>query len=170
MEAFQNLFDQLGFSGDINLVVKEENYEAIQFGEYFRSFCKELELKEEVIREHILDYALYEVYRECCSFTSEDLDLLESFDEEAVNDLTLGDILDEKYCISPESFYENFGYLLNDKNDQVTKAREREKIIQCIRDSSQIKGKHFEYTSTEGTFFNVYKDKLKRHQQPFNKL
>ncbi|RIW31612.1 hypothetical protein D3H55_15065 [Bacillus salacetis] len=169
MEAFQNLFDQLGIIGDVNLVVKDNNYEAIQFGEFFRSFCEELELEEKVVREHIWDYALYEVYRECCTFNSEDLDLLESLDEEDVNGITLGDILDEKYCISPESYYESFGYLLNDKNDQFTKAKEREKIIQSIQDTSMIKSRHFEYILKEVTFFNVYKDKLKRHQQPFNK-
>ncbi|MGE6895626.1 hypothetical protein [Priestia flexa] len=169
MEAFQNLFDQLGFKGDINQVVKEKNYEAIEFGQDFSSFCEELELEEKVIREHILDYALYEVYKECCTFTSEDLDILESFDEWKVNDLALGDILDEKYCISPESYYESFGYLLNDKNDQITQAKEREKIIQSIQDTSLVKSRHFEYIPKEVTFFNVYKDKLKRHQQPFNK-
>ncbi|WP_025907902.1 hypothetical protein [Priestia flexa] len=169
MEAFQNLFDQLGFKGDINQVVKEKNYEAIEFGQDFSSFCEELELEEKVIREHILDYALYEVYKECCTFTSEDLDILESFDEEKVNGLTLGDILDEKYCISSESFYESFGYLLNDKSDPIAEAKEKEKIIQFIQTISIIKSKHFEYIPKEGTYFDVYKDILKRHQQPFNK-
>lgn len=157
MEAFQDLFNQLGFNGDINQVVNEKNYDAILLGEDFSSFCEELELEEKVIREHILDYALYEVYREYCTFTSEDLDLLESLDEEALNGLTLGDILDEKYCISPESYYESFGYLLNDKNDQITQAKEREKIIQSIQDTSLVKSRHFEYIPKEVTFFNVYR-------------
>lgn len=169
MDAFQSLFDQLGIKGDINQVVKEKNYESIEFGQDFSSFCEELELEEKVIRELLLDYALYEVYRGCCTFTSEDLALLESFDEEPVNGLTPGDVLDEKYCISPESFYEGFGYLFNDKNDQIAQAKERGKIIQSIQDSSLVKSRQFEYIPKEGTFFNVYKDKLKRHQQPFNK-
>lgn len=167
--TFQNLFDQLGFNGDINILMREKSYEAIQFGKDFTLFCEELELDQKVVQDHILDYALYEVYREYCTFTSTDLDILERFDDEVVNGINLADILDEKYCISPESFYESFGYLLNDKIDQSAKFKEREKIIQAILNSSQNKSKQFEYISKEGTFFNVYKDKLKRHQQPFNK-
>ncbi|WP_259424802.1 hypothetical protein [Bacillus velezensis] len=169
MEAFQNLFDQLGFKGDINLVVKENKYEEIQFGENFSSFCEELGLEEKTVRDYLLKYALYEVYRESGNFTSEDLNILEDLGEEVVCGVTLGDILDEKYCISPESFYESFGFLLNYESNEIAESKEKERIIQCIQKTSRIRSKYFEYTPKEGTLFLVYKDKLKRHKQPFNK-
>ncbi|MED3644649.1 hypothetical protein P5F75_14870 [Caldifermentibacillus hisashii] len=169
MNTFQILFERLSIRGDIFSVIEEKNYEAIQFGEDFKSLCDHLELDEKVVQKYILDYALYEVYKECCTFSGDDLDLLEMLGDEAVNGLTLGDILDEKYCISPDSFYENFGYLLNDKSDQITERNEAEKIIHFIQDSSQLKSKNFAYVPQEGTLFHVFKDKLKRHRQPFNK-
>jgi hypothetical protein len=169
MDTFQNLFEELNIGGDIFLVLKEKNYEQIQFGDDFKSLCEYLELDVRTVQKYILDYAFYEVYRESCTFSGDDLDLLEMFGEEEVNGLTLGDILDEKYCISPDSFYENFGYLLNDKSDQIMEKDEAEKIIQYIQDSSQLKSKNFAYVPKEGTLFKVFKDKLKRYRQPFNK-
>jgi len=157
MNTYQKLFELIGIKGDIY---------SLEFGDKFKVICGDLDLDDELIKKYIFDYSLFELYKEQCRFSDEDIYLMETNDELVLLEKTLGDILDIKYCNSSESYYENFGYLLNDKQNKIIMDKEKNKLIEAIQKTSKVVNNYYEI---EGTFFNIFKDKLKRHQQPFNK-
>lgn len=165
MNTFDELSGCLGIRGDEG--IGKESFESIMFGDYFNDLCGDLDLDSEIVKKYILEYSSFKLIQEQCSFSDNDIRLIEKYNEEVTLNLTFGDVLDREYCDSPETYYESFGHILNNKvGPQVFK--EKNKIIKAIYDANQV-GKPLNYIKNEGMFLCVYKDWLKRHKKPFNK-
>ncbi len=157
----EKIFELLGISGDLCEIINNKNYQTIRFGEEFESLCDLLDLDSEAVRKYIIEFALYEIYKENCSFNSNDLKLMKKYEEEKVGSyLTLGEAIDRNF-LSVENFYESLGYLLNNQVGEA-KDKEREKIIKSICTNDF-------FIKREGAVFLAYKDRQKRYRQPFNK-
>ncbi|MZQ74729.1 MAG: hypothetical protein GT589_01040 [Peptoclostridium sp.] len=170
INVYEKIFDVLGIDGDIKSVLEDNDYSGIDFGEKFKGLCADWDMDYDFMKKCITDYALYEVYREECLFDNNDLELMEQYQDELVLQMTLGDVLDEYCCDSPQSYYESYGCLLNEKEDEGDK-KEREKIMDAIGIKEQNGNRGgSRYIFKEGLFFKIYKDKRMRYKQPLNKV
>lgn len=163
MKKWDGIFSDLGIRGDITL--EQGIHYELDLGKTFRLLCDSLQLGEvyDEVQKLIVEYALFKLLQKN-SLSDEDIKLLELYEEEVVINLSFGEILDRSYCNSSETYYEAFGYLLNDRVDKEG-IKKRESIINSI---DRLKGDEY-YIKNEGTFFCLFKDIQKRYKIPFNK-
>ncbi|MBA2877019.1 hypothetical protein HNR63_000046 [Anoxybacillus kamchatkensis] len=144
---------------------------AINMGIKFEEICTQLSLDPEKVSKYLIKYVLHQLYIYSLTLSSEELKMVDKFEDEPIGNTTFEDIIIEEFFSNPKEcidYYSNplFKNISDLKRENIATNLFLKDIVYEPLEDDKV---WCQYFRKSGTFFLLYADYCKRYRKVLNK-